>query len=226
MSLGAGGGVFVSNNSNVTITDSQILDNTGTRGGGIYTEHSTVEVKDSKIDGNTADDVPEKAPNSNKGLGGGIYSFDSTLTVTDSTISGNEAKGSTSTIIYNDGELSSSTLGNGGGGICAVGKKSDVTLDKVTVTGNKATSNVSTNLVPAAALKPRAAASPLRIPPSATTTPGATAAVSSPHRATCWMSRILPSRATRAITAAASTRVKPVTLLKRLPRPPLPIPRS
>ena len=146
VSVGAGGGVFVSDKSHVTITDSQILDNTGTRGGGIYTEHSTVEVKDSKIDGNTADDVPEKAPNSNKGLGGGIYSFDSTLTVTDSTISGNEAKGSTSLIISNDGELSSSTLGNGGGGICAVGKKSDVTLDKVTVTGNKATSNVSTNL--------------------------------------------------------------------------------
>ena len=146
VSVGAGGGVFVSDKSHVTITDSEILDNTGTRGGGIYTEHSTVEVKDSKIDGNTADDVPEKAPNSNKGLGGGIYSFDSTLTVTDSTISGNEAKGSASTIIYNDGELSSSTLGNGGGGICAVGKKSDVTLDKVTVTGNKATSNVSTNL--------------------------------------------------------------------------------
>lgn len=103
-------------------------------------------MKDSKIDGNTADDVPEKAPNSNKGLGGGIYSFDSTLTVTDSTISGNEAKGSTSLIISNDGELSSSTLGNGGGGICAVGKKSDVTLDGVTVTDNKATSNVSTNL--------------------------------------------------------------------------------
>lgn len=146
VSVGAGGGVFVSDKSHVTITDSQILDNTGTRGGGIYTEHSTVEVKDSKIDGNTADDVPEKAPNSNKGLGGGIYSFDSTLTVTDSTISGNEAKGSTSLIISNDGELSSSTLGNGGGGICAVGKKSDVTLDGVTVTDNKATSNVSTNL--------------------------------------------------------------------------------
>lgn len=146
VSVGAGGGVFVSDKSHVTITDSQILDNTGTRGGGIYTEHSTVEVKDSKIDGNTADDVPEKASNSNKGLGGGIYSFDSTLTVTDSTISGNEAKGSTSVIIYNDGELSSSTLGNGGGGICAVGKKSDVTLDGVIVTDNKATSNVSTNL--------------------------------------------------------------------------------
>ena len=145
VSVGAGGGVFVSDKSHVTITDSQILDNTGTRGGGIYTEHSTVEVKDSKIDGNTADDVPEKAPNSNKGLGGGIYSFDSTLTVTDSTISCNEAKGSTSLIISNDGELSSSTLGNGGG-ICAVGKKSDVTLDGVTVTDNKATSNVSTNL--------------------------------------------------------------------------------
>ena len=146
--IGAGGGVFVSDNSHVTIQNgSTIQGNTGTRGGGIYTEHSTVEVKDSKIDGNTADDAPEKAPNSNKGLGGGIYSYESTLTVTDSTISGNEAKGSTSLIRYNSkDELSSSTLGNGGGGICAVGKKSDVTLDKVTVTGNKATSNVSTNL--------------------------------------------------------------------------------
>lgn len=147
VSVGAGGGVFVSDNSHVTITDSQILDNTGTRGGGIYTEHSTVEVVEkSEIKNNIATDVPSGASNSNKGLGGGIYSFDSTLTVTDSTISDNEAKGSTSLIISNDGELSSSTLGNGGGGICAVGKKSDVTLDKVTVTGNKATSNVSTNL--------------------------------------------------------------------------------
>lgn len=148
VSVGAGGGVFVSNNSHVTIQNgSTIQGNTGTRGGGIYTEHSTVEVVEkSEIKNNIATDVPSGAPNSNKGLGGGIYSFDSTLTVTDSTISGNEAKGSTSVIIYNDGELSSSTLGNGGGGICAVGKKSDVTLDKVTVTGNKATSNVSTNL--------------------------------------------------------------------------------
>lgn len=147
VSVGAGGGVFVSDNSHVTITDSKILDNTGTRGGGIYTEHSTVKVVEkSEIKNNIATDVPSGASNSNKGLGGGIYSFDSTLTVTDSTISDNEAKGSTSLIISNDGELSSSTLGNGGGGICAVGKKSDVTLDKVTVTGNKATSNVSTNL--------------------------------------------------------------------------------
>ena len=139
--IGAGGGVFVSDKSHVTIQNgSTIQGNTGTRGGGIYTEHSTVEVKDSKIDRNTADDAPEKAPNSNKGLGGGIYSYESTLTVTDSTISGNEAKGSTSLIWYNSkDEISSEALGNGGGGICAVGKKSDVTLDGVTVTGNKAT---------------------------------------------------------------------------------------
>ena len=148
VSVGAGGGVFVSDNSHVTIQNgSTIQGNTGTRGGGIYTEHSAVEVKDSTIANNTATDVPSGASNSNKGLGGGIYSFDSTLTVTDSTISGNEAKGSTSTITYNkNGELSSSTLGNGGGGICAVGKDSNVTLNKVTVTGNKATSNVSSNL--------------------------------------------------------------------------------
>ena len=141
VSVGAGGGVFVSDNSHVTITDSKILDNTGTRGGGIYTEHSTVEVVEkSEIKNNIATDVPSGASNSNKGLGGGIYSFDSTLTVTDSTISGNEAKGSTSLIWYNSkDEISSEALGNGGGGICAVGKKSDVTLDGVTVTGNKAT---------------------------------------------------------------------------------------
>ena len=148
VSVGAGGGVFVSDNSHVTIQNgSTIQGNTGTRGGGIYTEHSAVEVKDSTIANNTATDVPSGASNSNKGLGGGIYSYDSTLTVTDSTISGNEATGSTSTITYNkNGELSSSTLGNGGGGICAVGKDSNVTLNKVTVTGNKATSNVSSNL--------------------------------------------------------------------------------
>ena len=100
--IGAGGGVFVSDKSHVTIQNgSTIQGNTGTRGGGIYVENSTVEVKNSMIDGNTADDVPEKAPNSNKGLGGGIYSYESTLTVTDSTISGNEAKGSTSLIWYN-----------------------------------------------------------------------------------------------------------------------------
>lgn len=141
--IGAGGGVFVSDKSHVTIQNgSTIQGNTGTRGGGIYVENSTVEVKNSMIDGNTADDVPEKAPNSNKGLGGGIYSYESTLTVTDSTISGNEAKGSTSLIWYNSkDEISSEALGNGGGGICAVGKKSDVTLDGVTVTGNKATSS-------------------------------------------------------------------------------------
>lgn len=138
--IGAGGGVFVSDKSHVTIQNgSTIQGNTGTRGGGIYVENSTVEVKNSMIDGNTADDVPKKAPNSNKGLGGGIYSYESTLTVTDSTISGNEAKGSTSLIWYNSkDEISSEALGNGGG-ICAVGKKSDVTLDGVTVTGNKAT---------------------------------------------------------------------------------------
>ncbi len=148
VSVGAGGGVFISDNSHVTIQNgSTIQGNTGTRGGGIYTEHSAVEVKDSTIANNTATDVPSGASNSNKGLGGGIYSYDSTLTVTDSTISGNEAKGSTSTITYNkNGELSSSTLGNGGGGICAVGKDSNVTLNKVTVTGNKAASNVSSNL--------------------------------------------------------------------------------
>ena len=157
-STGAGGGVYISN-SNVTIKDSTIQSNTGTRGGGVYVEKgSTVDVKDSNIDNNRATETPTDSaketpsgsstsdPNEkpktphNNGLGGGIYSYDSTLTVTGSTISGNEAEGTTSPIRYNEkGELSYSALGQGGGGICAVGKESNVTLDRVTVTGNKAT---------------------------------------------------------------------------------------
>lgn len=147
VSLGAGGGVFVSDNSHVTIQNgSTIQGNTGTRGGGIYVENSTVEVEDSTIDGNTADDVPSDAPASNRGVGGGIYSFDSTLTVTDSTISNNTAKGHNGLFKYkSNGRLWSSAFGKGGGGICAVGKKSDVTLDGVTVTGNKAIYSDSSN---------------------------------------------------------------------------------
>lgn len=146
VSLGAGGGVFVSDKSRVTITDSQILDNTGTRGGGIYVDNSTVEVEDSTIDNNTADDVPSDAPASNRGVGGGIYSFDSTLTVTDSTISNNTAKGHNGLFKYkSNGRLWSSAFGKGGGGICAVGKKSDVTLDGVTVTNNNAAYSDTSN---------------------------------------------------------------------------------
>ena len=142
VSLGAGGGVFVSDKSHVTITDSKILDNTSTRGGGVYVENSTVKVEDSTIDNNTANDVPSDSPTSNKGVGGGIYSFDSTLTVTDSTISNNTAEGHVGLFKYkSNGRLWSSAFGKGGGGICAVGKKSDVTLDGVTVTDNKATYN-------------------------------------------------------------------------------------
>ena len=143
VSLGAGGGVFVSNNSNVTITDSEIRNNTGTRGGGVYVDNSTVEVEDSTIDNNTATDVPSGSPTSNNGLGGGIYSFDSTLTVTDSTISNNTAKGHTGLLMYNKAGRLSANCGKGGGGICAVGEKSDVTLDHVTVTDNKATFSAS-----------------------------------------------------------------------------------
>ena len=157
-STGAGGGVYISN-SGVTIKDSTIQSNTGTRGGGVYVEKgSTVDVKDSNIDNNIATETPTDSaketpsgsstsnpddkpkPPHNNGLGGGIYSYDSTLTVTGGTISGNEAKGTVALIRYNEnGELSYAGLGQGGGGICAVGKESDVTLDGVTVTGNKAT---------------------------------------------------------------------------------------
>ena len=139
VATGAGGGVYISN-SGVTIKDSTIENNTGTRGGGVYVEkRSTVDVTNSNIDGNTADDVPENSPTLNKGLGGGIYSFDSALTVTDSTISNNTANGHSGSFKYGkNGVPGSTNLGLGGGGICAVGENSDVNLDNVTITKNHA----------------------------------------------------------------------------------------
>ena len=144
VSLGAGGGVYVRDGA-LTIKASTIQGNTATRGGGVYADHATVTVEGSTIQNNTADDVPSNAPASNYGLGGGIYSFDCTLTITDSTITGNEARGSIGLFRYNTTEntdrLVSSTSGSGGGGICAVGKASNVTLSGATITDNKATSN-------------------------------------------------------------------------------------
>ena len=144
VSLGAGGGVYVRDGA-LAIKASTIQGNTATRGGGVYADHATVTVEGSTIQSNKANDVPSDAPASNHGLGGGIYSFDCVLTITDSTITSNEACGSTSLFRYNTAEntdrLVSSALGKGGGGICAVGKASNVTLSDATITDNKATSN-------------------------------------------------------------------------------------
>ena len=139
VSLGAGGGVYV-RDSALAIKASTIQGNTATRGGGVYADHSTVNINKSTLQNNKADDVPSDAPASNKGVGGGIYSFDCTLTITDSTITGNEACGHVGLLKYkSSGRLWSSAFGKGGGGICAVGKDSNVTLSGVTVTDNKAT---------------------------------------------------------------------------------------
>ena len=154
VSLGAGGGVYVRDGALTikasTIKASTIQGNTATRGGGVYADHSTVNINKSTLQNNKADDVPSDAPASNHGLGGGIYSFDCALTITDSTITGNEACGSTSLFRYNTTEntdrLMPSALGKGGGGICAVGKASNVTLSGATITDNNATSNQTSYL--------------------------------------------------------------------------------
>ena len=139
VSLGAGGGVYVRDGA-LTIKASTIQGNTATRGGGVYADHSTVNINKSTLQNNKADDVPSDAPASNKGVGGGIYSFDCTLTITDSTITGNEACGHVGLLKYkSSGRLWSSAFGKGGGGICAVGNASNITLSGVTVTDNKAT---------------------------------------------------------------------------------------
>ena len=153
VSTGAGGGVYVRGGALTikasTIKASTIQGNTATRGGGVYADNATVTVEGSTIQSNKADDVPSNSPTSNQGLGGGIYSFDCALTITDSTITDNEACGHVGLFRYNTTEntdrLVSSALGNGGGGICAVGKASNVTLSGVTVTDNKATFSSSSN---------------------------------------------------------------------------------
>ena len=150
VSVGAGGGVFVSDKSRVTIQNgSTIQGNTGTRGGGIYVDNSTVEVEDSTIDNNTANDVPSDAPTSNLGQGGGIYTTDSTVHVSNSTIQKNTANGalsgggilgSHSTVVVNKSTITENTAAehpNADGGGIAVTKDSSLTVTG----GSKITAN-------------------------------------------------------------------------------------
>ena len=89
-STAGGGGLFITGNSTVTITDSTIADNTmaGGHGGGAglkITSGSSLTIESSTLSGNSSNSAARH--NGGQG-GGGIYST-GTLTIVNSTISGN-----------------------------------------------------------------------------------------------------------------------------------------
>lgn len=92
---GYGGGINVSNNAGLTLTNCILLRNYAeVRGGGIYASYATVTLNDSVISANTSDYN-----------GGGVYISGSTFSIENSGISGNAATGASV----------SSDKGNGGG---------------------------------------------------------------------------------------------------------------
>ena len=162
VSVGAGGGVFVSDKSHVTITDSQILDNTGTRGGGIYAASGvTVTSKNTKFLGNTANsgggillylnssaDLNNSEVSGNKatGNGGGVYVYDATcsLTASNGTVfrenSGYRGGGifsSGGTVTVEDSTFEKNTATDDGGAIAAT-QNSSLTVRNSKVLENKA----------------------------------------------------------------------------------------
>ena len=125
---GAGGGIFGSNFSEVSVTNSTISGNSaGDDGGGIF--GGSVTVTNSTISGNSA-----------SGNGGGILSS-GIGTVTNSTISGNSASGDGGGILSSGiGTVTNSTIsgnsasGNGGG----IFNFSFATITSSTLSGNSA----------------------------------------------------------------------------------------
>ena len=113
-----GGGIYnigtLKLGKGVTITG-----NTAKSGGGVYTKGGNVRIDGSKVIGNTA----------TNGNGGGVYATDdSTVTVVGGEISSNTSTGVEQTT-------------SGGGGLYT--NNSTVTLDTVTITGNKAINDPS-----------------------------------------------------------------------------------
>ncbi len=137
-----GGGVY--NANAFTMSGGTIRENKASEGAGVNTAgdaNGTFSMSGGSISNNTA---TEK--------GGGIYSA-GTLTITDSTISGNKAKNGAGIYIAggnttfkagdeNDAakyvKIQNNTATKNGGGIFVAGSYGGVSLDYVTITGNKA----------------------------------------------------------------------------------------
>jgi CSLREA domain-containing protein len=135
-----GGGGIYNNNGVLTLSNSQIISNSGSNGGGIYNTLGTVAITKSQI-----------ISNSDTNVGGGIVNITGTVTLAQSGISGNTSAGGDGAGLYNTGTTSivTSTItgntatsgpshdGDGGGVYNSMGS---MTLTNATLSGNTANS--------------------------------------------------------------------------------------
>ena len=141
--MGAGGGLYATNQSTITIKDGTISGCEAGAGGGLYVDGSTVTISGGTISGCEAA-INEggglyatnqstitisggtisgcKAPSSDKGNGSGLYANNSTVTISGGTISGCDGRWggglyaeNSSTIEISGGTISGCTVGAGGG---------------------------------------------------------------------------------------------------------------
>ena len=136
-----GAGIAAHNNATIEIIDTHISGNaSGYGGGGIYViSNSTVEVTDSVIDSNTATFGP----------GGGIYVSQGEVDLIRSTLDGNAALdgggiySSSGTLTLSNSTVSGNSAtnigSNGGGGGGIFNYEGDMTLTSSTISGNTAT---------------------------------------------------------------------------------------
>jgi hypothetical protein len=144
LEAGAGGGVYMCNNSVFTMTSGKISDNTANKGngngGGVFmTDNSEFTMKGGAIIGNTA--------NNGNGNGGGVYMTgdNSTFTMTSGVISGNKADNGNGGGVYmkggefamDGGEISNGNTANDGGGVYIIGGEFKLNSNGK-ISGNKA----------------------------------------------------------------------------------------
>lgn len=143
------GGAIYNDASTVSLTNSNVTNNTVYQGGALYsTSSGTVSVSDCTISNNVASNG-----------GGGFFTSNNTVTLKDTTISGNEStaghggglyiSSASSTLTFNMSQtlISGNTAKLFGGGIYVAGSVSVVEITNSTVTVNSATSGAGINNV-------------------------------------------------------------------------------
>ena len=128
-----GGGVYVGNGSDPTITDNDIAGNTANRGGGICIRDSSLTLINNDIAGNTAN------------RGGGIYTSGDFSIIENNTITDNISVQEGGGIFINisssnieNNTITGNTAGYSGGGICVDSVNHSNNIENNTITGNTA----------------------------------------------------------------------------------------
>ncbi|MBN1909324.1 MAG: right-handed parallel beta-helix repeat-containing protein, partial [Pirellulales bacterium] len=133
---GYGGGIYNLDSSALTVTNSIVLGNLASNGGGILS-YGALTITDSTISNNIA--------NTGNGNGGGIWIYSTTLNVVNSTISDNSSSGGgggiyngSGTLILTDSTIMGNSSVGAGGGICSM-------VSATVVATNSTISNNSTD---------------------------------------------------------------------------------